>query len=205
MISKIRKADAAENILKAADLLKKGGIIIHPTETLYGFAANALLADAVRRVDAIKSRRRKATYIVLVKDAAMARQNYLEFDCTAEKLARRFWPGPLTLVLPIGKESPLIRLAARGTLAVRVSSDKFVQHLFRHIGFPIISTSVNRSGRPPLTRPEKMENQFGRKVGLILERGICASSVPSTIIAVRDNIITLIRKGAVTEEDIHGI
>jgi len=205
MISKIRKADSDENILKAADLLRKGGVIIHPTETIYGFAANALQVNAVRRVDAIKSRQFKETYIVLMRDLAMARKYNVEFDRTAEKLALRFWPGPLTMVLPASKESALIHLASLGTLAIRVSPDKFVEKLFTHIDFPVISTSVNKSGRPPLSSPEKMENQFRREVDLILERGTSVGAVPSTIIAIRNNVISVIRKGAVSEEELYGI
>jgi L-threonylcarbamoyladenylate synthase len=204
MINKIRKADTPESISKAADLLRSGGVIIHPTETLYGFAANALIPNAVRRIDDIKQRKFKETYIVLMRDKAMAQNLSIGFDRMAEKLAQRFWPGPLTLVLPIAKDSPLIYLAYLGTLAIRVSPDKFVEKLFRDIDFPIISTSVNKSGTPPLDNVLKMEKLFRRDIDLILERGVISRTVPSTIIAVRNNTVQMIRKGPISEEEIYG-
>lgn len=204
MTSKIRKADAPESAEKAADLLKKGGVIICPTETLYGFSANALIVNAIRHVDTIKERKQGETYILLVKDMAMAKTFLLLFDRTAEKLAERFWPGPLTMVLPVAKESPLIHLASMGTLAVRVSPDKFLTRLFASINFPVISTSVNKSGKPPMTDPSAMEKDFKRDVDLILERGVLASKTPSTIVAIKNNTIQMIRKGVIPEEQIYG-
>jgi len=204
MISKVRKADSPENILKAADLLGKGGIIICPTETIYGFAANALIANAVRHIDTIKKRRAGETYIILMKDIEMAKRFNLEFDLTSEKLAKRFWPGPLTMVLPIAKESSLIHLAHMGTLAIRISSDLFLEKLFEKIDFPIISTSVNLSGKPPIESPARMEDLFRREVDMILERGLIRGKLPSTIIAIKNETITMIRKGAIPENKIYG-
>lgn len=205
MTSKIRPADLPESILDAAALLRKGDVLIHPTETLYGFAASAAIGSAVRRVDHIKGRKPEESYLLLIRDADMARAHRITFDRTAEKLADRFWPGPLTLVLPAEAGASLSSLGRQGTLAVRVSSDPFVQALFRHIDFPIISTSVNKSGEKPLTDPLLMEARFGRSVDLILSRGVARESPPSTLVAVRDNAMTVLRQGAITEEALYAL
>jgi L-threonylcarbamoyladenylate synthase len=205
MLSKIRNADNPENIKKAADILHKGGLIVHPTETIYGFAANALQINSIRRIDRIKRRSVQETYLVLVKDIKMAGQFHVIFNRIAEKLAGRFWPGPLTLVLPMAKDSRLIHLAFHGTIALRVSSDRFVKALFEHIDFPIISTSVNKSGQLPFNQPLKIESVFRKNVDLILERGAIANTKPSTIVAVKNNSISIIRKGLISENSIYGV
>ena len=205
MTGKTRKAADPASIAKAAELLRKGGVIIHPTETLYGFAASALIPNAIRRIDAIKERKFQDTYIVLMKDRAMVDAYHLIFDRQAEKLADHFWPGPLTLVLPVRRDSDLIHLASNGMLAVRVSPDPFVSALFTLIDFPVISTSVNKSGSAPLRDPVKMEALFRNSVERIFERGVSPEALPSTIVSSVNNVLTLLRKGAVPEEAIYGV
>jgi L-threonylcarbamoyladenylate synthase len=203
MTGKLAGADLPESIERAAEVLRKGGIIIHPTETLYGFAANALLKNPIRRVDRIKKRGPHESYIVLVKDMDMAVQFGIAFDRTARKLAGRFWPGALTLVLPVSRNAPLIHLAVEGRIALRVSPDRSVRALFDQVQFPLISTSVNRSGHPPLGSPRKIQAVFGKEVDLILERGVISNTRPSTIAGVKDNVASIIRHGLITEEEIH--
>jgi tRNA threonylcarbamoyl adenosine modification protein (Sua5/YciO/YrdC/YwlC family) len=204
MINKLKKADKPENILKAAALLNKGGVIIHPTETLYGFACSALMAGAIRRVDRIKGRKPGETYLLLIRDIPMALEYKVRFDRMAEKLARKFWPGPLTLVLPVDKGSPLFSLSRNGMVGLRVSSEKTVKELFNHIVFPLISTSVNRSGTPPLNAPRKIEALFGREADIILDKGVMTDKKPSTVAAVRNNAVEFIRLGAIPEKEIRG-
>ncbi|MFH0920397.1 MAG: L-threonylcarbamoyladenylate synthase [Fibrobacterota bacterium] len=205
MTHKTCKADDPACVQHAAEILRKGGVIIHPTETLYGFAANALIPSALRRVDAIKRRRAQDTYLVLLKDRAMAEDLQLTFERLADKLAARFWPGPLTLLLPVERTSPLNPLAVQGLVAVRVSPDPFVSALFGHIDFPVISTSVNTSGTSPLLDPVKIAAQFQGSVEMIFERGTYRSSVPSTLVSCVNNTLTLVRKGAISEEDLYGL
>jgi len=205
MINKLKKADKPENILKAADLLNRGGVIIHPTETLYGFAAGALMAGAIRRVDRIKSRQPGETYLLLIRDIEMAVDYRVRFDRVAEKLARKFWPGPLTLVLPADKKSPLFSLSRNGMVGLRVSPEKTVKELFSHVAFPLISTSVNRSGLPPMNAPRKIEAIFGREVDIILDKGVLTNKKPSTVAAVRNNTVEFIRQGVIPEEEIHDL
>jgi len=204
MISKLKRADNPVHTRKAADLLKKGGVIIHPTETIYGFTASALQGNAVRRVDRIKGRKSGETYLLLVRDIKMAQELHVLFDRTAAKLAARFWPGPLTLVLPVEKKSLLFSLSRNGTIALRVSSEKSIRDLFELIDFPLISTSVNRSGEEPLRIPEKMESLFAKEVDLILEKGVLPSRKSSTLVAIKNETIDILRPGPITEQELYG-
>ncbi|OGJ89643.1 MAG: threonylcarbamoyl-AMP synthase [Candidatus Raymondbacteria bacterium RifOxyA12_full_50_37] len=205
MISKIKVANRAETIQRAAELLKKGGVIVHPTETLYGFATNALIINAIKRVDRIKERGLRESYIILVRDIDMARSLQISFDETAVKLADRHWPGPLTLVLPVSRESSLLHLAFNGAIGMRVSPDEFVRKLFTHIDFPIISTSVNISGKPPMNDITKIEAQFYNDIDLFCGRGTLPHRPPSTIATVVNNTIKILRKGAVSEEQVYAV
>jgi len=206
MRSKVQGADHPDSIKLAAEILNQGGVIITPTETLYGFTVNALMQNAIHRIDTLKDRKFKETYILLMRNREMAQTQYqIIFDRLAEKLANRFWPGPLTMVLPVEKESPLIHLASMGTLAIRVSPDPFIQALFRTIDFPIVSTSVNKSGKTPHTDPQRMEKEFGDEVDMIFERGIALKKEPSTLVAITDNVMTILRPGAITEEELYGL
>jgi len=201
----MRPADEEESIKKAAAILRNEGVIIHPTETVYGFAANAYSLIAVRRVDQAKHRKAKDSFLMLVKDLKMAQSLGLKFDRTAIKLADRFWPGPLSMVLPAERNDALSYLYMDGTLAVRVSPDPFVSRLFEHIDFPLISTSANLSGEPIITYPDKLLAVFENKVDMIFIRGTIKGKKPSSIIHVNNDIIRIIREGAISESEIYGV
>jgi L-threonylcarbamoyladenylate synthase len=198
-------ADEEANVSKAAAVLKNDGVIIHPTETVYGFAANAFSIMAIRRVDQIKKRKAKESFLLLVKSMEMAKNIGVVFDETSTKLASRFWPGPLSLVLPTKKKSAIEHLYVDGTLAIRVSPDPFVKQLFDKIDFPIISTSANISGEPIITTPDKLDSEFKERVDLILTRGVIKGSKPSSIVSVKDNVVSIIREGAIPEGLIYAV
>ncbi|MBL8026995.1 MAG: threonylcarbamoyl-AMP synthase [Fibrobacteres bacterium] len=198
-------ADNPDSIAAAVTALKNEGVIIHPTETVYGFAANAYSLIAIRRVDKIKKRKAKDSFLLLVRDMGMAKSLGLKFDLTALKLAERFWPGPLTIILPAEREGALSHLYSDFSLAVRVSPDPFIKALFKHIDFPIISTSANISGEQVITYPEKLQSEFGEQADLILTRGTIRGNKPSTIIHVANDIIKIVREGAISESEIYAV
>ena len=173
-----------------------------PTETVYGLAADAANALAVAKVYEAKGRPSFNPLIAHVADVAAARRIAV-FDAQAEQLAARFWPGALTLVLPIRDESAVCDLARAGldTVALRVPAHPLAQALLAAFGGPVVAPSANRSGRPsPTTYADALE-ETGPAAAVALDGGPCAVGLESTVIALLDRP-RLLRPGAVTRAEI---
>lgn len=191
-----------QNIAKAARLLADGQLVALPTETVYGLAADALNGRAVAEIYAVKNRPRVNPLIVHVCDADMAAR-YVDVSPLARELMRRFWPGPLSLVLPLRAESGIDSLVTAGlpTLAVRCPQGVFAD-IIRRIGRPLAAPSANISGRISPTAAQAAAQALGEKIPLVIDGGICSVGVESTIIAVEKDKMTLLRAGGITREDI---
>ena len=189
-----------EAILEAVKILKSGGVIVYPTETLYGLGSNAFDKKAVKRVFEIKSREKKPIAVAAknLKDA----KKLVEFNSLAIKIAKRFLPGPLTMILPL-KDKRLEPLSI-GTknLGIRIPDNIVTQKILKFCSFPITTTSANISGGNNPVNAEDAINQIGERVDLILDAGKCELGQPSTIISTTNNEIKIIRKGAIPEEEI---
>ena len=198
----IKPADEAI-IGEAAALLRAGRLVAFPTETVYGLGADATNERAVADIFAAKGRPQFNPLIVHVADIETARQ-IAHFDPLAEQLAARFWPGPLTLVLPRRPEAGLSLLVSAGldTVAVRVPAHPVAQNLLRATARPIAAPSANPSGRISPTCAAHVAEGLGDKVALILDGGDCAVGLESTVIAIRGGQVHLLRPGAVTREDL---
>lgn len=190
-------------IQAAADTLTKGGLVAFPTETVYGLGANALNADAVARIFALKGRPSFNPLIVHVKSAEAAR-DYAKWNALAETLAAAFWPGPLTLVVPRAKACALADAvsAGRDTVAIRVPAHMIARQLLDTAGVPIAAPSANRSGKVSPTAAAHVREEFGVEAPLILEGGNCVIGLESTVIDVTGEAPVLLRPGSVTQEDI---
>ena len=166
----------AATIAEAAELLRKGELVAFPTETVYGLGGDATNERAVAAIFAAKGRPQFNPLISHVLDAAQAQQ-YVQWNATADRLARRFWPGPLTLVLPRVKNSAIALLATAGldTAAVRVPSHSVAQGLIRAAGRPIAGPSANRSGSVSPTSAEHVAMYIGKS--LRLPKGVALQSV----------------------------
>lgn len=182
-------ADAA-GIARAAAILKAGGLVAVPTETVYGLAARADSSQAVAKIYAAKSRPDFNPLIVHVRDAAAA-EKIASFDVKdAGMLAKHCWPGPLTLVLPAKPEAKLAPAVTAGlpTVAVRVPEHPVMQALLSACDFPLAAPSANRSGYISPTNPAHVHSTLGRRVDLVLDGGdTCKEGLESTIVAVRSN------------------
>ncbi len=187
----------AEAIALAATCIKAGGIIAVPTETVYGLAADARDAAAVARIYAAKGRPSFNPLIVHVLDLASA-ERIAVFDATARALAERFWPGPLTLVLPLREETGVASLVTAGlaTVAVRVPAHRAMRGLLEATGAPIAAPSANRSNGVSPTRAAHVVASLGDAAPLVIDDGPCAAGVESTIVAGR----TILRPGPITAE-----
>lgn len=186
------------DIAAVVRLLAEGGIAAIPTETVYGLAADAASADAVARVYAAKGRPQFNPLIVHVADRAMA-ERYAKFSMLAERLAASFWPGPLTLVLPLAARAPLCGLVTAGlpTVALRVPAHPAMQAVVRGLGRGVAAPSANLSGRLSPTTAAHVLSSLGGKVPLIVDGGPCSAGLESSIVAIDGDDLLLLRHGAI--------
>jgi L-threonylcarbamoyladenylate synthase len=193
-------------VAAATDLLRSGQIVAIPTETVYGLAADASNADAVAKIYAAKGRPDFNPLIVHVPDKAAA-EKLAVFDALAGKLAEAFWPGPMTLVLPLRDNAPVTRAVTAGlpTIAIRCPAHPVMRAVLAATGLNLAAPSANISGGISPTRAEHVLASLGGAVPLIIDAGPCAAGLESTIVAVRDNGWQILRPGPVTAEQIAAV
>ena len=185
--------------------LREGKLVILPTETVYGLAADAANARAVAAVYAAKGRPSFNPLIAHVADIEGARR-VARFDARADALAARFWPGPLTLVLPVSDPKAVCDLARAGldTVAVRAPAHPLTHRLLQLFGGPVVAPSANRSGRPSPTTLADAVEETGRAAAAALDGGPCEIGLESTVVALLD-APRLLRPGAVTRGEIETV
>ncbi len=189
----------------AAALLRAGEVVAVPTETVYGLAANALDRQAVERIFQVKGRPSHNPIIVHVAGVEMARDCVREWPGIADRLARAFWPGPLTLILPRASSIPDVVTAGGNTVGVRWPSHPFVQALIRACGFPLAAPSANLSNRLSPTNVDHVASQIGRRIRLIVDGGQCQVGIESTVLDVSVSPLRLLRPGMIHEEALRKI
>jgi L-threonylcarbamoyladenylate synthase len=187
-------------IHRAAELLRAGEVVALPTETVYGLAANALDAKAVSRIFEIKGRPSHNPIIVHVASMEMAQHCVSHWPSIAEKLARAYWPGPLTLVLPRSKETPDIVTAGGPTVGVRWPSHPFIQAVIRECGFPLAAPSANLSNELSPTNASHVEKSLGNKIPLIVDGGQSQVGIESTVLDLTASPPRLLRPGMIHEQ-----
>jgi L-threonylcarbamoyladenylate synthase len=189
-------------LTRAADALKAGGLVVIPTETVYGLAADATNADAVARIFAAKGRPRFNPLIAHVVGLGAARRE-AQLSDTAISLIKNFWPGPLTLVAPRNETGSVCDLACAGldTIAVRAPAHEGARVLLTMLPFPLAAPSANVSGHVSPTTAQHAAEELGDKADLILDGGPCFVGLESTIVAVT-GAPTLLRAGGIPAEDI---
>lgn len=187
---------------RAAERLRAGGLVAFPTETVYGLGAHALDEAAVARIYAAKGRPAHNPVIVHVADAQAARAVVAEWTPHAELLARRFWPGPLTLVLPKGADVPASVVAGLAKVGVRVPAHPLALALLRAARVPVAAPSANRSNEvSPTTARHVVESLEGADV-LVLDGGACSVGIESTVVDVSGPRPVLLRPGGVARDEL---
>jgi L-threonylcarbamoyladenylate synthase len=184
-------------VARAAAILRAGGLVVCPTETFYALAADPRNPVAVERVFAAKGRCARRPLPILAAAETGARACVAAFPPEAAALAARFWPGPLTLVLPVVADLRGPLTAGGPTVGVRVTPHPVAAALSRALGGPIVATSANRSGQPPPVEAGDAERSIGGAADLVLDAGPCAGGTPSTVIDLTVDPPRLIRPGAV--------
>ena len=193
-------------IQHAAVALKRGELVILPTETVYGLAADAANGEAVARIFEAKGRPRFNPLIAHVADASQA-ERIAVLDDRARRLADAFWPGPLTIVAPVRDRAAVCDLARAGldTVAVRVPGHTKARAVIAAFGGAVVAPSANRSGRPSPTTFDDAVEETGQHAGAALDGGPCAVGVESTVVAVMDGSVRLLRPGSVTRDEIEAV
>jgi L-threonylcarbamoyladenylate synthase len=195
-----------DSIAAAVTALRAGRLVILPTETVYGLAADAGRADAVAAIFAAKGRPRFNPLIAHVADVDAAARLAL-LDPRARRLADAFWPGPLTLVAPYRPGAPVCDLARAGldSVALRVPAHPVAQALLRAFGRPLAAPSANRSGRPSPTTLAHAWDETGPAAAAALDGGACAVGLESTVVALLEGPPRLLRPGAVTRAALEAV
>jgi len=191
-----------ENIKKAAEIIKTGGLVSFPTETVYGLGADALNETAVARIFEAKERPSFDPLIVHVDSIAMMEPLIEDFPDKAFLLAEKFWPGPLTLVVPRSKMIPDIVTSGLPTVAIRMPDHEVARQLIHESQRPIAAPSANPFGYLSPTTADHVSQQLGSRVDMILDGGASTVGVESTIILCRDDELFLLRPGGISLEEI---
>lgn len=196
---------SAELFSRAVDALKRGEVIVFPTETFYGLGADAFNEAAVEQIISLKGRSPDQTVPIIVADREMLNSVVTHVSPAAQKLMDRFWPGPLTLVLPAKKNLPALLLNRDGGIGVRISSHPLATRLARELGHPITATSANPSGREPARTVEEAMGYFSGKLRIFLDGGRLEGKKGSTVMDVSQDKIRIVREGEIPSEELKRI
>ncbi|NBE06995.1 L-threonylcarbamoyladenylate synthase [Paragemmobacter ruber] len=205
MIATQDLTDSPEDIARAAEILRAGGLVAFPTETVYGLGGDARSDHAVARIFEAKGRPRFNPLIVHVPDVDSARR-FARLDARAEAVAAAFWPGPLTLVLPLRADAGVSPLVTAGleTVAIRVPAHPVARALLQAFGGPLAAPSANPSGKVSPTRADHVRAGLAGRIEAILDGGACAVGVESTILGL-EGAPSLLRPGGVPAEALEAV
>ncbi|HEX5472747.1 MAG TPA: L-threonylcarbamoyladenylate synthase [Lacipirellulaceae bacterium] len=205
----IRNAEDARDVVhRAVQALAEGQVIALPTETVYGLAASACRADAVDRLMEIKGRPSNQPLALAIKSAEEAPDFVPDMSSLARRLARRCWPGPVTLVVENQHNEGLIKqlprevrnvISPNGLLGLRVPANSMSQDVLRMLSGPIVLTSANRSGAPDSVTAQEVVEAFDGEIAMILDDGPCRYGQPSSVVKVTNNHFEVLREGVVGE------
>lgn len=188
-----------EVVRRGAEIIKSGGLVAFPTETVYGLGANALDAEAVRRIYETKGRPSDNPLILHVSSIEMT-EDLVEINWRARMLMERFWPGPLSIVLPAKEIIPPRTRGGLPTAAVRMPDGAVALALIKFSGMPIAAPSANISGRPSPTDAETVRRDVGGKIPLVIDGGETRFGVESTVIDMTGEHAVLLRPGGLAKE-----
>src|SRR5437773_9527485 len=192
-------------VAQAVSLLRSGGRVAFPTETVYGLGADATNADAVRKIFAVKGRPSTNPLICHVADEPVARRYARAWPLAASRITARYWPGPLTVVL--AKTAGIVSEATAGleTVGLRAPNHPLALELLRAFGRPIVGPSANRSTHVSPTTAQHVRDEFGSEIELILDGGPCAVGIESTVLDLSTDRPAILRPGGVSRQQIEAV
>ncbi len=200
MKTEVLFADHPIALTHAADVLQHGGLVAFPTDTVYGLAVLPYEADIVERLYIVKGRSNDRAIAILLGEAAQWKLVASEMGEIAERLAKRFWPGPLTLVVPRLTSLPEV-LSPQPTIGVRMPDHPVALALLRMVG-PLAVTSANQSGQHNAASASEVLEQLGGRIHLVLDGGRAPGGVPSTVVDCTGEELVVLRQGPITLEEL---
>ncbi len=202
MKTQMLRGDSREDLAYAAGLIRRGECVGIPTETVYGLGANGLDAEAVDKIYEAKGRPKDNPFILHIAEPKEMETVCHSIPETAWRLAERYWPGPLTMILPVKDCVPKRTVAGLNTVGVRCPAHEATRTLIRLSGVPIAAPSANLSGKPSTTTAEHVLHDLDGKIAAIIDGGPCAVGVESTIIDLTTEVPRLLRPGGITPEEL---
>jgi len=187
---------------RAAQIVSAGGVIAFRTDTFYGLGADPFNVSAVSKIRELKGREENKPILLLLSEASVGDRFIADRSQAFEEVARKFWPGPLTIVGVAVANLPPGITAGTGTVGVRVPADEGVRELVRTCGGALTATSANPSGREPARSAKEVFDYFGDRVDLIIDGGEVIATEPSTVVDVTTSPPRVIRKGAIPDDAI---
>ena len=194
-----------DKLKEPAQIIKKGGIVIFPTETVYGIGTNGLDENAIRKLYEVKQRPLNKPISLLVNNIEMVEKIAKNITEVEYKLMERFFPGPLTIILEKRDIVPDILTSNTNTIGIRMPSGEIAKKLIEFAGVPIATSSSNISGRPSGTNITDIKKDFEGKVDCFIDNGESELGIPSTVIRIIDNIPHILRQGVISEEEIRKV
>lgn len=206
LVKKVDKKDIDSKVLKiSTDILKSGGLVAFPTETVYGLGANALDEEAVKKIFKAKGRPSDNPLIVHIYDSQQIKDLTTEISGTANILIDKFWPGPLTLLFKKSEIIPKIVSAGLDTVAIRMPDDEIALAILKDSNLPLAAPSANTSGRPSPTNASHVLEDLDGKIDLIIDGGKTGVGVESTVLDLTTDTPTILRPGGVTIEELESV
>jgi L-threonylcarbamoyladenylate synthase len=196
----VTDTNRSQVLQSSVNILEKGGIIAYPTETFYGLGVKFDMEDALKRLYEIKQRLINKAIPLIIGSKELLPVVAASIPIKAISLMERFWPGPLTLILPAREHLSGFITAGTHKVAVRIPGESFALQIARTANFPVTATSANPSGLPPAQDAETVLRYFENKIDLIIDGGHTPGGLPSTIVEVTDNEIKILREGVIKIE-----
>ena len=194
-----------EELKIPAKIIKEGGIVIFPTETVYGIGTNGLDKEAIKRLYEVKQRPLNKPISLLVNNIEMVNQVAKNISKLEYKIMQNFFPGPLTIILEKKDIVPDILTANTNTVGIRMPSGEIARKLIEYAGVPIATPSANISGKPSGTNIKDIQKDFEGKVDYFIDNGESKLGIPSTIVRVINNEVHILRQGSISKEEINNI
>lgn len=201
----LRNCKDYQKLRYPAEIIKKGGIVVFPTETVYGIGTNGLDKDAVEKLYKIKKRPLNKPISLLVSDFEMIEKVAKNITEIEYKLMKKFFPGPLTIILNKKNIVPDIVTSGGNTVGIRMPEEKITIKLIEYAGVPIAAPSANISGKPSGIDVQDIIKEFGDKVDYYIDGGKSKLGIGSTIVKVENNNIKILREGSISKKEIENI